>query len=132
MKIDTYEFAGQGMNPVYKNEHWMVGIKNWKPANDISGIDNLERHNKTDEMFALLDGSCTLVYANELADGTLEFDKTVMEAGKIYCIPAGLWHNTITCRDTKMALIEAPDTSMENSQVISLSGAQIQRIKELY
>lgn len=39
MKIENYAFEGEGMQRVFENEKWTVGIKNWKPANDITGID---------------------------------------------------------------------------------------------
>ena len=130
MKIESYEFTGEGMTRVYKKKKWMVGIKNWKPANDITGIDCLERHNKTDELFILLAGSCTLLYANETADG-LEINKVEMEPMKVYNIPATLWHNTVTKKDTKMILVEDSSTSMENSDIYNLSAEQIETIKGL-
>ncbi|MDD6346671.1 MAG: cupin [Lachnospiraceae bacterium] len=131
MQILNYEFSGEGMQRVFENEKWTVGIKNWKPANDITGIDNLERHNKTDELFVLIAGTCTLISAVETENG-LAFSKTVMEPNKVYNIPATLWHNTITTKDTKMILIEDSNTSMENSDVISLTAAQIEEIQALY
>ena len=131
MQILNYEFSGEGMQRVFENEKWTVGIKNWKPANDITGIDNLERHNKTDELFVLIAGTCTLISAVETENG-LAFSKTVMEPSKVYNIPATLWHNTITTKDTKMILIEDSNTSMENSDVISLTTAQIEEIQALY
>ena len=131
MQILNYEFSGEGMQRVFENEKWTVGIKNWKPANDITGIDNLERHNKTDELFVLIAGTCTLISAVETENG-LAFSKTVMEPNKVYNIPATLWHNTITTKDTKMILIEDSNTSMENSDVISLTTAQIEEIQALY
>jgi len=65
MEIQKFEFKGEGLTRVYENAKWMVGIKNWKPANDITGIDCLERHNETDELFILLAGGCTLLSAEE-------------------------------------------------------------------
>jgi mannose-6-phosphate isomerase-like protein (cupin superfamily) len=130
MKILNYSFDGEGMQRVFENEKWTVGIKNWKPANDITGIDCLERHNKTDELFVLIEGSCTLISANEV-NGKLEFDAVKMEPDKVYNIPATLWHNTITCKDTKMILIEDSSTSMENSDILSLDADQIAAIKAL-
>ena len=41
MEILNYSFDGEGMQRVFENEKWTVGIKNWKPANDITGINNL-------------------------------------------------------------------------------------------
>ena len=35
-KILSYEFGIEGMTRVYENPKWMIGIKNWKPMNDIA------------------------------------------------------------------------------------------------
>ena len=56
MEILNYSFDGEGMQRVFENEKWTVGIKNWKPANDITGINNLERHNKK---MCIRDSICT-------------------------------------------------------------------------
>ena len=131
MKIETYEYAGEGLTRVFENEKWMVGIKNWKPANDITGIDCLERHNETDELFVLLAGSCTLLFANETEEG-LVIEKVEMEPMKVYNIPATLWHNTVTKKDTKMVLIEDSNTGMANSDILPLTEEQIAYVKSIY
>ncbi len=130
MNIAVYEFAGEGMQRVFENEKWTVGIKNWKPANDVTGIDCLERHNKTDELFVLVEGACTLVYANEEKNG-LVFGAVHMQPNKVYNIPAALWHNTITRKDTKMILIEDSNTSMNNSDILELKEEQIAELRSL-
>lgn len=130
MNILEYEFNGEGMSRVFENEKWTVGIKNWKPANDVTGIDCLERHNQTDELFVLIAGECTLVYANETENGIV-FDAVKMEKNKVYNIPATLWHNTITQKDTKMILIEDSNTSMENSDILNLDSEQVQKVRSL-
>jgi ureidoglycolate hydrolase len=130
MKIEVSEFTGKGMSRVYENQKWTVGIKNWKPANDITGIDCLERHNETDELFVLLSGQCILIYANEGAGG-LDIKAVAMEPLKVYTIPATLWHNTITQRDTKMVLVEDSSTGMANSDILNLSQEQIAVVKKL-
>lgn len=130
MKIQSFEMNGEGMQRVYENEKWTVGIKNWKPANDITGTTCLERHNKTDELFVLLSGRCTLISAEE-AGGELKLEALEMEPFKVYNIPQSLWHNTVTQKDTKMVLIEDVSTGMENSDVIDLTPAQIETLKSL-
>lgn len=130
MKIEQYVFDGEGMNRVFENEKWMVGIKNWKPANDVTGIDCLERHNQTDELFVLLEGNCTLIFANEI-NGEHQFEAVKMEKNKVYNIPATLWHNTITQKDTKMVLIEDSNTSMDNSDILTLTKEQIKKVQAL-
>ena len=130
MNIEVKEFSGEGMSRVYENKKWMVGVKNWKPANDITGVDCLERHNETDELFVLLQGRCTLIYANENGQ-TLDIRALEMEPLKVYNMPAGLWHNTVTCKDTKIVLIEDSSTGSHNSDVLTLKVEQIARVKEL-
>lgn len=130
MNIQELSFTGEGMSRVFENQKWMVGVKNWKPANDITGIDCLERHNLTDELFVLLAGRCTLVYANQTAE-EISFDAVEMEPMKVYNIPAALWHNTITQKDTKMVLIEDSSTGMDNSDILPLDAAQIVAVQKL-
>jgi mannose-6-phosphate isomerase-like protein (cupin superfamily) len=130
MEIKSFEFSGEGMTRVYENPKWMVGIKNWKPANDIAGIDCLERHNKTDELFILLSGRCTLLYANESTAG-LDIHAVEMEPLRVYNIPATLWHNTVTQKTTKLALIEDSSTGAANSDVLSLTPEQLGTVKKL-
>jgi ureidoglycolate hydrolase len=129
MEIKSFEFTGEGMTRVYENPKWMVGIKNWKPANDITGIDCLERHNQTDELFILLAGRCTLIYAVESPSG-FDIKAVEMEPLKVYNIPATLWHNTVTQKNTKMAIIEDSSTGMANSDVRPLTVEDIKEIKK--
>ncbi|MBQ7183608.1 MAG: cupin [Clostridia bacterium] len=130
MEILKYAFEGEGMTRVFENEKWMVGIKNWKPMNDIKNINNLERHNETDELFILLSGRCTLLYANETEKG-LDIRAVDMEPMKVYNIPRSLWHNTVTEKDTKLALIEDSSTGSANSDNLDLTAEQIRFVHEL-
>lgn len=130
MEIASYEFTGEGMRRIYENEKWTVGIKNWKPANDITGLDMLERHNETDELFVLLSGSCTLISAEETENGWA-FDRVEMQPGRVYNIPRTLWHNTITQKDTKMILIEDSNTGESNSDFHRLTAEDLKAIRQL-
>ena len=79
--IEQRQYAGEGLSLVYDEGEWVIGIKNYKAANDISALRTLERHNLTDESFVLLEGSCTLlVYDKER--GTLTYSS--MEPGSVY------------------------------------------------
>jgi len=131
MEIKRYEFGDEGLKRVYENEKWMVGIKNWKPANDLANIDCLERHNGTDELFILLAGECTLLYAEEDA-GRLEIRAVAMESMKVYNIPRSLWHNTVTSKDAKLILVEDSSTGPKNSDVVQLDKEQVAAVKKLF
>ncbi len=130
MNVLTYEYTGLGMSRVFETAEWTVGIKNWKPQSDPTGIDCLERHNLTDELFVLLEGKCDLLFANE-ENGTLVFNKQPMEPGKVYNIPATLWHNAVMEKGTKMVLIENASTGPANTDVVSLSDEQIRQVRAL-
>jgi len=130
MEIQEFEFGEEGLKRVYENDKWMVGIKNWKPANDIANIDCLERHNETDELFVLLAGSCTLLSAIE-ENGRLAVKATAMKPMKVYNIPRSLWHNTVTMKSTKLILVEDVSTGAKNSDVLKLSGEQIAEVKRI-
>ena len=130
MKIEQFKYENEGLIRVFENDKWRVGIKNWKPANDITHINCLERHNKTDELFVLLAGKCVLLFANEV-EGELVIDTVDMEPMKVYNIPSTLWHNTVTMKETKLILVEDSATDMKNSDVVMLSEPQIAKVKEL-
>jgi len=130
MKIEQFKYENEGLIRVFENEKWMVGIKNWKSANDITNINCLERHNKTDELFVLLAGKCVLLFANEV-EGELVIETVDMEPMMVYNIPSTLWHNTVTMKETKLILVEDSATDMENSDVVMLSEPQIAKVKEL-
>jgi len=131
MRIESFGHDGEGLSRVYENDRWMVAVKNWKSANDIEGIDCLERHNETDELFILLAGRCVLLSGVRNSGGGTEIEAVSMEPGRLYKIPRGLWHNTVTRKDTKLLLVEAPETSMANSEVLPLDEAEKAAAREL-
>nr|WP_314462955.1 cupin [uncultured Clostridium sp.] len=128
MKISEVQYDGEALKRVYENPKWTVGIKNWKPSNDIEQIGNLERHNCTDELFVLLNGSCTLVYAAE-EENSLKLKTVEMRPHAVYQIPPSLWHNTIMTKEAKLLLIENSDTSMENSDLRDLTKEEVSSLK---
>lgn len=129
MKPDVYENVGEGILCVYKNEKWLVSIKNWKPDNDINGIAHLEIHHSTDEQFILSAGKAVLITAEREKDH-FEIELTLMEQGKIYNVPKEVWFYSITQKDTKMMYIQDSNCSLENSDFMDLSESEIAYIKK--
>jgi hypothetical protein len=114
--IASFGHDGEGLKRVYENAAWMVGVKNYKPANDAAKFDEIELHRETDELFILLDGACILLEGFE-EKGGLRFGVQRMTRGLVYVIPASRWHTTITEPGAKLALIEDPKTGSANSDV---------------
>lgn len=129
MKPNVYENNSEGILCVYKNEKWLVSIKNWKPDNDISGIAHLEIHHTTDEQFILSAGKAILITAQREADRFVNIELTLMEQGKVYNVPAECWFYSITQKDTKMMYVQDSGCSMENSDFADLSPEEIAAIQ---
>ncbi|TCL70884.1 hypothetical protein EDC14_100829 [Hydrogenispora ethanolica] len=131
-QLSIEEYSGEGLKRVVESGSWFVGIKNYKPFNDVDNLSALERHFLTDEVFVLLEGRCVLLIDRSPDQSGSDIVSVPMEKGLVYCIKKGVWHNTIVSRDVKIILVENRDTSMENSAMFDLSPEQIQSLtKEL-
>lgn len=108
MKIDVIEAGHEGYRTKYQNASWRVGMIT--PAERFENITYLERHNQTDEIFILLKGRAVLIGREDEILYTIE-----LEAGKLYCVPEGCWHNIRMYEDSVVAVIENSDTSGENT-----------------
>ena len=122
--FSIFEYNGEGLERSYVNEAWMVGVKNYKPASDARNMDCLERHLLTDELFIPVTEGNHIVTLN--ADGSLDIQP--MEAGKIYCVNQGRWHNVLMTAGSKIILVERPDTGMENSETLPLNVRQREQL----
>ena len=123
------QYTGEGIRDGYRNDKWVVCIKNWKPNNDIDGLEHLEIHHTTDEQFILLSGKCILITA-EPRDGKFETELTLLEVGTLYTVPKECWFFTIVQRDTRMMYVQDSSCSTENSEYCRLSMEEIASIQE--
>lgn len=128
-KPAVYENNAEGILCVYKNEKWLVSIKNWKPDNDIAGVVHLEVHHSTDEQFILAAGKAILITAERENGSFRDIVLTPMEQGKVYNVPKEVWFYSITQKDTKMMYVQDSNCSMENSDFADLSAEEIEYIQ---
>ena len=119
--IRIFHYDAEGLEKSYNNDNWLVGIKNYKPANNVLLMDSVERHLQTDELFIPLTGGNRVV---TMEADDLRMQIQVMQVGCIYCIPKGVWHNVVMPEYGKIILIEQSDTCMDNSEVLMLSEMQ--------
>lgn len=129
MKPDMYENNAEGIICVYKNDQWLVSIKNWKPDNDINGLVHLEIHHTTDEQFILTAGKAILITAEKEGDHFTNIELTPMVQGKVYNVPMEVWFYSITQKNTKVIYVQAADCSMENSELYDLTESEIADIQ---
>lgn len=107
-----------GYHPLVYFEGWRAAFLNDTPKFHLENICEMQRHNTSDEVFVLLEGSFTLY----VADGGDEEAGTVtavqLEPGKMYNVRKGVWHTHVTGPGAKVVIVENADVSSENSDVI--------------
>ena len=116
--IEITEYDGAGYKPLVYFEGWRAALLNYDAEKYTrETMNKLERHNKTDELFVLLEGEGTLVIGKGGKDAG-ETELVKMEQGKLYNVKRGVWHNLIGSRNMKLFIVENADTSKDNTDYI--------------
>jgi mannose-6-phosphate isomerase-like protein (cupin superfamily) len=111
--IETYLHEEEGFNPFFIRDNWQVAQLNYTPSQDIYGIDKVERHLQTDEVFILISGSAILIAA-EPGDDFFSFQCTCMKIGITYNIPVNVWHNIAMTKDAVLIIVEKSNTHLSD------------------
>jgi cupin superfamily acireductone dioxygenase involved in methionine salvage len=122
--VETYEFNGIGYQKLFHHENWRVAMLNYISELEPEHIEYVECHQKTDEVFVLLSGSFNLFLIEENNQIISKILSVPLETGKVYKIPAGIYHTHTLSPDAKLLIIEEEDTSYENSPRIYLTDAE--------
>jgi len=116
--IEAHDISKPGFHPVVDFESWRVAIFNDAEIWQEKNISYLQKHDLSDEVFVLLEGSCTLIISEETIPKKLYGIK--MEKGKVYNIKKGVWHTHVLEEGTKVIVVENSNTSPDNSPKIPL------------
>ena len=122
--LEIHEWSGEGFAPLVFTAGWQAALLNWEPLFDRRNLDEIERHNQTDEVFALLRGRAILFTRAE--GGALE--AVEMELGKIYNVPAGVWHNLVATRDARFLIVENRDTHIHDTEIRPISADELAQL----
>jgi len=117
--LQIREFHGEGYQPLIDFGTWRVAILRYIDDMIPARIDQVERHNETDEVFVLLEGQAVLF----LGEGDKQVEKLhpqVMEPKKMYNVKRGAWHCAVLSRDASILLVENCDTGTANSDYAAL------------
>lgn len=124
MEQELIEIQGcmeEGYHPLVFFEGWRVALLNDTPRFHRDRIDEMQRHNTSDEVFLLLEGSFILYVAEGGDEGPGAVRAVKLEPGKVYRVPKGVWHTHETAQGTKVAVIENADVSSENSDRVAVN-----------
>ncbi|MGN0368251.1 MAG: hypothetical protein ACI4EK_05655 [Wujia sp.] len=128
--IEIIDFQPEGYKPLVDYETWRVAVLRFCDDLLIENVKTMQKHLYTDEVFVLLEGSCTLFLAGEGdTPGTIE--AVQMEKHKIYNIKKGVWHNHIMDEQGEVLIVENQNTCDDNSPILQLTQEQLAELGNL-
>jgi len=94
---------------------WRVAILNYIDDCSIDEVRYFEAHQNTDEVFVLLEGEVTLLFADIKENQITNYTTVKLEKQKIYNVKKGIYHTQIMSKDAKLLIVEDKDTGDDNS-----------------
>lgn len=130
-QIEITEFQKEGYRPLVDYEHWRVAALRFCEDLKPEAVTAMQKHMETDEVFVLLSGKCIL-YTGGAAEVPGEIGAVCMEAGKLYNVKKGIWHNHTMSKDGTVLIVENRNTSDANSPIAVLNGEQKKEVCRLH
>lgn len=124
--LQIYEWNDGGYRPLVINPNWQVALLNWEPLFEYNNMNEIERHNETDEIFVLINGKALLFTCRER--GLLYAE--VMKTGVVYNVPKGVWHNLLATRDVSILIVEDSNTHIDDTEIRPISEAELASLAE--
>ncbi len=128
--LDIQSYTGEGYQPLVDYQSWRVAILRYIDELRVEHIDNMQRHNETDEVFVLLNGRCIL-FIGAGDEQVTEIYAEDLEPCKLYNVRRGVWHNHTLEPDATVLVVENRDTTYDNSPRTPLNEEQRARLAEL-
>lgn len=108
-------YTGKGYSRVVEFEGWTAATINPSESFTKENFVRMERHNATDEVFILTEGSARLVVGEPDNPQFVEMEKYTY-----YNVKRGAWHHIIVDEGAKIVIAENSDTGMANSEYHSI------------
>ena len=128
--IDVKEFQKQGYKPLVDFETWRVAILKFCDDLRVENLKTMQRHMETDEVFVLLNGTCTLVSGGN-GEKPGEITVLSMNQNKLYNVKKGVWHTHTLSKDAEVLIVENQNTCDGNSPTEKLNQEQIGKLRDL-
>ncbi len=128
--LEIREYSGQGYRPLVDYGEWRVAILRYADELLPQNIQEMQRHNETDEVFVLLSGRCIL-FLGEGDTRVTAVHAQDMQPLKLYNVKKGCWHSHTLSEDATVLIVENRDTTGDNSPQVGLTAAQKETICDL-
>lgn len=128
--IEISAYGEAGYKPIVDFGTWRVAMLNYIDDLQPERIDNMQRHDQTDEVFVLLSGHCILF----AGDGQAEVGKIQavnMQPLRAYNVKHGVWHSHTLNGEGSVLIVENLDTIDDNSPTRMLTPTEREQIIQL-
>ncbi len=121
--LEVREYNGAGYHPLIDFGAWRVAIL--RPTEDLlpQNLDQVQKHDETDEVFVLLTGRCIL-FVGEGNQPPGRLYARDMKPLKLYNVKKGAWHTHTLSAEAVVLIVENCDTTRDNSPLVPLGPAQ--------
>lgn len=129
--LEVSSFHGEGYLPLIDFESWRVAELRYIDELEPDRIDNMQKHNETDEVFVVLEGDFVLFLGGD-GDEIGEIEAVKLEPLKLYNVKKGTLHTHSLEKNCTCLIIENKNTTDENSPKIKINKEQSEKIINLY
>ena len=129
--LEVSSFNGEGYLPLINFESWRVAEFRYIDELEPDRIDNMQKHNETDEIFVVLEGDFTLFFGGN-GDEIGEIEAIKLEPLKLYNVKKGTFHTHTPEKNCTCLIVENKNTTDDNSPKIKITKEQSNKIVELY
>lgn len=117
--LDVQTWNEPGYRSLVFSSGWRAAILNDVERFCRENINELQRHNTSDELFVLLKGRCELLIAEQIENGFV-LNRVVLAPNVFYTVRKGVWHSHILEKGTSVAVIENADVGPSNTDYMAL------------
>jgi mannose-6-phosphate isomerase-like protein (cupin superfamily) len=123
--LEILNWGQDGYQPLVFSHDWQVALLNWERNSDLEKVNEVERHNQSDEVFVLWRGRGVLLVFTP--KGLRVED---MRPGELYNVRAGTWHNVVASRDASWIIVEDRDTHLHDCEIRPLTPKESHQLYE--
>jgi len=128
--LDVVEYDGEGYMPMVDYQSWRCAVLRYCEELEVQNLDNMQKHDETDELFILLEGDFVLFIGGK-DDDLSEIDAVKLEPLKIYNVKKGVYHTHTPVKGSTVLIVENQDTCDDNSPKVKLTEEHKAKIMEL-
>lgn len=128
-KLNVQAWHEAGYKSLVFSGEWRAAVLNDVHRFYRENINELQRHNTSDELFILLKGCCRLLIGEESENGLVELTEVLLKPEVFYTIKKGVWHSHILEKGTSVAVIEDRNVGPNNTDYMPIDLNEIVLIK---